>query len=244
MEFPEAAKKDPPFAPVVVPKFREKPRIPPLQPHDRAAKYRREIIQRRKSKDDPQQVSLQSWILYMIRFIFTSDLRGAWSSLGGISAKFSHLSLVLHLAVTETADYAIAYDFELRRLIDRMARRRESSSDPTKLLCEENEDIVRYLNVDLGNGRANNQTNVSNANDKFGKNANAPHPAALPPPQTGGLTELGRAIEPGLRARITNLMISHRLVLRLRAKDAEISLGKNSVRKVWGGGYRLPPPPP
>ena len=93
-----------------------------------------------------------------------------------------HLSLVLHLAATETGAYAIAYDFEVRRLIERLARRRDASADFNKLLCDENEEIYRYLKVDLGKSRANNQADAAPANAKFGKNAKAPPPAALPPP--------------------------------------------------------------
>ena len=118
----------------------------------------------------------------MPRFIFTGDLRVACSAFGGLADQFSHISLVLHLAVTETAAYSIDYDFELSRLVGRTARRRDASADPPKLLREENEDIKRYLKVDLGKARANNQTNVSRAKAKFGKNAKAPPPAALHPP--------------------------------------------------------------
>ena len=78
-----------------------------------------------------------------------------WGSFGGISAQFSHLSVVLHLAVTETASFAIAYDQELRQKIQRMARKRDSAVDFGKLLGGENEEIKRYLKGSLGKGRAN-----------------------------------------------------------------------------------------
>ena len=154
-EFAEASKKDPPFIPFVLPKLSEKPWMVPLQSHERAAKYWRENIQHKKTKDDPQQTSLQAWFLYTLRFIFTGDLSDAWSAFGGLSSQLSHLSIVLHLATTETASYAISYDLELRNMIARLARRRDAGCDFSKLLCEENEEIKRYLKVDLGKGRNN-----------------------------------------------------------------------------------------
>ena len=140
-ESADAAKKGPTFVPFVVPKTGEKPWIVPLQFHGRAAKYRREAIQHKKYKDGPQQVSRHAWILYMLRFIFAGDLGDDWSSFGGLSAQFSHLSIVFRLAVTETASFAIAYDLELRRMIERLARLRDADCDFPKLLCEETQKL-------------------------------------------------------------------------------------------------------
>ena len=153
-EFAEAARKDPPFIPFVVPKVHEKPWMVPLGSHERAQKFFKENIAK-KSKDTSQQISLQAWLLYTLRFIFTGDLTDSWSQFGGLQAQFSHLSIVLHLAVTETASFAMAYDHELRQKIQRMARKRDSTVDFGKLLGEENEEIKRYLKESLGKGRAN-----------------------------------------------------------------------------------------
>ena len=153
--FAEAAKKDPPFAPFAVPKISDKPWIAPLRPRERAAKFRTDDIQRKKSMGDPHHVSLQSWVLYMIRFIFTGDLSDVWSSFGGISSQLSHWSIALRQAVTETASFAIAYDLELRRMAERLARRRDPDCDPPKILRDGNEEIKRYSKVDLGKGRNN-----------------------------------------------------------------------------------------
>ena len=149
-EFDDAAKKVPPFAPFVVPKIRDNPWVVPLQSHERASKYWADAIQHKKSKEGPQQVSHQAWILYMLRFISTGYLSDSWSSFGGISAQFSHLSIVLHLGVTDAAPFAIAYGRELRRTIERLARIRGPDCDSPKRLCAENDEIKCYSNVDLG----------------------------------------------------------------------------------------------
>ena len=102
----------------------------------------------------------------MPRFISACDLYDDWSAFEGISAQFPHLSLVLHLAVAETAAYAIFYDYVLRRLIGRLARRLCDSSDFHKLLCEENEKIGRYLKVELGKCRPDNLAVNNSAKSK------------------------------------------------------------------------------
>ena len=108
-EFFEASKKEPPFAPFVVPKFQDKHWLVPLQSRDRAAKYWRETVDR-KARDPSHQVSLQAWILYLVRFIFTGDLCNDWDMFGGLSSQLSHLSIGLHLCITENAPRAISYD--------------------------------------------------------------------------------------------------------------------------------------
>ena len=151
-EIYEASKKDPPFTPFVVPKFHDKPWAVPLLSHERAGKYWRENIAH-KGRDPSQQVSLQAWVLYHLRFIICGDLCNAWRDFGGLSAQLSHLSIVLHLGVIESAAFAISYDCELRNRIQRLARKRDSNVDFAKLLSEENEDVKRYLKSDLGKGK-------------------------------------------------------------------------------------------
>ena len=151
-EFYEASQKDPPFTPFVVPKLQDKPWIVPLTSHERACKNWRDNIAP-KDRDPSQQVSLQAWVLYLLRFILTGDLCNAWKLFGGLSAQLSHLSVVLHLGVVENGSFAIAYDTEMRLRLQRLARRRDSSVDYAKFLSEENDEVKRYLKSDLGKGR-------------------------------------------------------------------------------------------
>ena len=151
-EFYDAGRKDPPYIPFVIPKLHEKPWMVPLSSHERAAKSWRESVSN-KPRDGSQQVNLQAWILYMLRFIFTGDLCDSWQHFGGLSAQLSLLSIVLHLAVVETANFAIAYDCELRARIQRLARKRDSKTDIIQMLTEENDEVKRYLKNDLGKGK-------------------------------------------------------------------------------------------
>ena len=170
-EFYEASKKEPPFTPFVVPKFEVKPWMAPLQSHERAAKYWRENIAH-KNRDPSQQVSLQAWILYLLRFILTGDLCNAWKEFGGLSAQLCHLSVVLHLGVTENGAFAIAYDTEMRLRLQRLARRRDSSVNFAKFLSEENDEVKRYLKSDLGKGRPPQTTERPPPKKPFGKKNN------------------------------------------------------------------------
>ena len=99
--------KGPPIRPFVAHKIGEKPWAVPLSSHERARIYWRESVAT-KFEDSRQAVSLHAWLLYTLRFIFTVELAVHWHHFGGLSAQLSHLSIVQHLSVTETAAYAIA----------------------------------------------------------------------------------------------------------------------------------------
>ena len=72
----------------------------------------------------PQSLPFSAWILYRIRFISTADVCGAWSSFGGLAAQLNHLSIVLHIATTETIGTALVYDSLLSSHLDELARSR------------------------------------------------------------------------------------------------------------------------
>ena len=46
-----------------------------------------------KGRDPSHQVSLHDWVLYVLRFILTGDLRNAWKEFGGLCAQLSFLSI-------------------------------------------------------------------------------------------------------------------------------------------------------
>ena len=106
-----------------------------------------------KAREPSHQVRHHAWILYLLRFILTGDLRNAWKAFGGLPAQFPHLSIAPHLGITENDALAISYDREIRSLRQRFARRRDASVDFAKFPIEENEGAKRYLKSDLGKGR-------------------------------------------------------------------------------------------
>ena len=105
----------------------------PLQSHKPAARYFRETVAR-TARESSRQVSLRAWILYFLMFSLTCGLCNAWKVFGGLSAQLAHLSIVLHLGVTENAAFAITYDCEMRHRLQRLARRRDDTVDFAKRL--------------------------------------------------------------------------------------------------------------
>ena len=163
-----AQKKDPPYAAFVTPKPHERPWCVDLPSHERHNKARKESVPH-KSKDSPQQVSIQAWLLYMLRFVVVGDLLDAWSSFGGLSAQLSHLSIALHLATVGNVTLSIMYDSEVRAQIQRLARLRDEDTDFERLLTEENAEIKQRLKNDWGETRAKKAADKASKGDK-GKN--------------------------------------------------------------------------
>ena len=150
--FYEGSKKDPPFTSFAIPKLREMPWPVPMQSHVREDKYWRETVAN-KARDPAHQVSLHDWILYLLRFILTGDLRNAWEDFGGLYAQLSHLSIGLHLGLTGNSASAISYDWEIRSRLQPFSRRCDAAVDFAKFPIEENEGEKRYLKSDVGKGR-------------------------------------------------------------------------------------------
>ena len=148
-EFHLAEKKGPPSTPLVCPDLSKRPWCAPLGSHERSNKSWRDSVAR-KHKDSPQQISLQSYLLYNLRFLLTGDMLVAWHSFGGLSAQWYHISIVLHLAVVESVTFALIYDQELRSYAQRQARRRDTETDFYRLFSEENDEIERTLKTERG----------------------------------------------------------------------------------------------
>ena len=74
------------------------------------------------------KMSINIWMLYRRRFIFTADLFGAWSIFGGIVAQFNNLSIILHISTTECIAAAPLYDSLLSAHLEELARARKARS--------------------------------------------------------------------------------------------------------------------
>ena len=68
------------------------------------------------------QLPLNAWILYRMRFVCTSDICGAWSSFGGISAQLGNLSILLHLATIASITASLLYGGLLSAHLEELAR--------------------------------------------------------------------------------------------------------------------------
>ena len=163
-----AQKKGPPYTAFVTPKPHERPWRVDLPCRKRTNKAWKDSVPN-KSKDSPQQVSIQAWLLYMLRFILVGDLLDAWSSFGGLSDQLGHLSIALHIATVANVTLSIMYDSEVRAQIQRLARLRDEDTDFERLLTEENAEIKQRLKNDWGKTKAKKAADKASKGDK-GKN--------------------------------------------------------------------------
>ena len=77
---------------------------------------------------NPQSLPFNAWLLYRLRFIFTADLLGAWSGFGGLSAQLNYMSILLHLATTESMSAALIYDGLISSHLEELARSRANKT--------------------------------------------------------------------------------------------------------------------
>ena len=104
---------------------------PRLSLHVMALSNWRSQAQRISIKQDS---SFQMWTRRRYRFVFASDLRKAWSPLGGLPARLSQIAVLLALASDESGAFDIAYRVGISRFL----------SDPTRDRL--GIDYVSYLN--------------------------------------------------------------------------------------------------
>ena len=109
-----------PFQPYIVPDYNAHPWLPRLAAHVNA-------LTAWKSKNRgtrKQSISFQMWLRHHMRFIFSAEMANAWTPFGGLSAQFNHIAVLLSLASTESAAYAIKYHDSLVNSLAEYARGR------------------------------------------------------------------------------------------------------------------------
>ena len=133
-----AASKDPPYVPYLIPKLTEAPWLPSDSEHSSARKWWVANSKQAKRSLSPQEMTIQAFALYHLRFLFAADLCQAFSIFGGLGPQLSHFSTVLHLGVTESVGTALAYHRLVGLKLQEKARKRTvSPSDFIALLASE-----------------------------------------------------------------------------------------------------------
>ena len=94
-EIAEAANKDPPFLPFIVPKLSSIPWRPDTADHDQAIPSWKAYAKNRKTGQPALELSIQSFLLFQLRFVVAADICAAWLPFGGLAPQLSHLSIVL-----------------------------------------------------------------------------------------------------------------------------------------------------
>ena len=127
-EIAEASNKDPPFKPFILPKLSHKPWMPDTADRNLAMTNWKSYSKGRKTTI-PLEMSIQSFLLFQLRFVFAADLCMAWSPFGGLAPQLSHLSIVLNLSVTESVGVAMLYHSALMTKLSEKARQRNTNED-------------------------------------------------------------------------------------------------------------------
>ena len=66
----------------------------------------------------------RAWALYRLRIIVDADLCADWPPCGGLAHQLNNLSIILHLATTESISVALAYDSIPPAHLEELARAR------------------------------------------------------------------------------------------------------------------------
>ena len=133
-----AASKDPPYVPYLAPKLTEPPWMLPTTEHQSARTGWVAYSRQARRQASPQELSIQCFSLYHMRFLLSAELCNAFEPFGGIAHQLSHLSTVLNLSIVESVGVALAYHRIIVTKLQERARQRSAKlSDFTELLKSE-----------------------------------------------------------------------------------------------------------
>ena len=122
----------PAYAPFIYHRIAEPPWHVASNEHTAAVTKWRANARQAKRDAFPQDVPIQAWILYQLRFLPTAELLGALSTFGGFGAGINHLSIVLNIATTDTIAVSLAYG----RLVKTHLEEKAMSRDETTLAAD------------------------------------------------------------------------------------------------------------
>ena len=139
----------PPVFPYVVPDLSKKPWAI-QEPAHTAALESWQKLQKSHKRPGTQEVSINQWFIYNLRYILAGDLAGAWDPFGGLAAQLNHIGIVLDLAVTEHAGVALSYDLQVKNLAKQMAETDREKNKVETLLSDLNQTIKNNVLREFG----------------------------------------------------------------------------------------------
>ena len=96
----------------------------PVFSADHAAALAKWAANNHAPKPGAQPVPFHAWALYRIRLMMAADLCASWLPIGGLATQLNNLSIIAHLAATESIGAAIPYDTLLSSHLEELARAR------------------------------------------------------------------------------------------------------------------------
>ena len=184
--------KIPPYAPYLVPALSSSPWLPDVTEHRDSHEYWTKNSRQAKRKLVPQELPVQSWLLYHMRFLMAGECCSAFVVFGGLCAQLNLISDVLNLCVTESAGLGLTYSrISSSRLGESARRRIIDPAEFSNLSSSEQLGVKEQARRELalasrGKGGYGQPTGVENrpANRPLTLNSGASHGAsASAPPQ-------------------------------------------------------------
>ena len=134
-----AHSENPPPQPYLVPKPTESPWMPSDCDHTSARTKWVAYSKQAKRSLLPQELSIQDFTLYKMRFVAASDLCREWAEFGCLGPHLAHLSTVLHIGITESVGTALSYHRIVGGKMQEKARKRPTvESDFVSIISTEN----------------------------------------------------------------------------------------------------------
>ena len=139
--------KIPAYAPYVVPELNKPPWAQQTQDHLSANENWKKFSRQAKRSTLPQELSIQAWLLYSIRYVIAADFCAAFVSFGGIGPQINHIGVVLSLSIAENAHVAINYDRVAKSKLQEEARlRNPDAQEFARILSSEQ---IEYKNQSI-----------------------------------------------------------------------------------------------
>ena len=128
-ELANGAAKMPSYLPYLVPKLSAHPWLSNKTDRKSIYDYSPANSRQAKRKTLPQELHIQSWMLYRWRFLMAPEFCSAFRHFGCLWAQMNLLAMVLNLCVTESVNLRLAYCRLLSSRMDENARMRVLSTD-------------------------------------------------------------------------------------------------------------------
>ena len=98
-----ASSRGPHYAHRLNPKLSDRPWMPPTAERVSARNSWVDFPNHARRTSPPQDLNIQRFDLYQIRFLFEAELRIACDNIGCLAHQSSHLSTILNLSIAESA---------------------------------------------------------------------------------------------------------------------------------------------
>ena len=175
--------KIPPYTPYLVPSLSSPPWLPDVSEHRNSYDSWARNARQARRNFAPQELPLQSWLLYHMRFLMAGECCAAFTPFGGLCAQLNLVAIVLNLSVTENVGLGLTYFKILSSRLEESARQRIiAPNEFSVLLNNEQLDVKEQARRELSLAFRQ-QGNRGQPATPFSRARNQPAGGAPPPRQ-------------------------------------------------------------